>query len=42
MRVTQTGRQTMTLDASALASGVYFLRLTGDGQIRTEKLTVIR
>ena len=36
------GRQTRTLDLADLAPGVYFLRLTGDGQTRTEKLTVVR
>jgi len=36
------GRQMMTFDTERLASGVYFLRLTGGGQIRTEKVSVVR
>jgi len=36
------GRQKMTLDTVSLASGMYFLRLTGDGKTRTEKVTVVR
>jgi hypothetical protein len=35
------GRHTTQLDVSRLASGVYFLRLTAGGQIRTQKLTVV-
>jgi hypothetical protein len=37
-----TGRQTPQLNTSDLAPGVYFLRLTGGGQVRTQKLTVVR
>jgi len=40
--VDHAGRQTMTLDTGSLASGIYFLRLTGGGQTRTEKVTVVR
>ncbi|PSQ79489.1 MAG: hypothetical protein BRD41_07245 [Bacteroidetes bacterium QS_1_63_11] len=32
----------VTVDASALSSGVYFIRLQADGQTRTERLTVVR
>lgn len=42
VQVDDAGRQTLTLRTGGLASGVYFLRLTGDGQVRTEKLTVVR
>ena len=31
-----------TLDVRTLSSGVYFLRLQSDGQVRTQKLTVMR
>lgn len=37
-----TGRQTPQLNTSDLAPGIYFLRLTGGGQVRTQKLTVVR
>jgi len=36
------GRHGQTLDTSSLPSGVYFLRLETDGQVRTQKLTVVR
>ena len=32
----------VTFDASALPSGIYFVRLQADGQTRTERLTVVR
>jgi hypothetical protein len=32
----------VTVDASSLSSGVYFVRLQADGQTRTERLTVVR
>ncbi len=37
---TPTSEKTVTLPAEELASGVYFLRLTTDGQTRTQKLTI--
>jgi len=40
--VNGTGRQTVQLTTGDLAPGIYFLRLTGNGQTRTEKLTVVR
>jgi hypothetical protein len=42
VEVTGTERQTMTLGTDGLASGMYFLRLTGGGQTVTRKLTVVR
>ena len=36
------GRQTVRLNAAALPSGPYFLRLTTDGRTRTRTLTVVR
>lgn len=36
------GRQTVRLNAAALPSGLYFLRLTTDGRTRTRTLTVVR
>lgn len=42
MAVSGTGRQKTTLDASGLATGMYFLRLTAGGQVRTTKITVVR
>jgi len=38
----QEGRHKRQLDVSRLASGVYFLRLTSEGETRTQKLTVVR
>ncbi|PSQ64511.1 MAG: hypothetical protein BRD32_05610, partial [Bacteroidetes bacterium QH_2_64_74] len=32
----------VTVDASTLSSGVYFVRMQADGQTRTERLTVVR
>ena len=40
--VRDTGRQAVQLQAADLAPGVYFLRLTGGGQVRTQKITVVR
>ena len=42
VRGTREGRQEQTLDVSGLPSGVYFLRLQSDGQVRTQKLTVVQ
>ena len=39
---TKEGRQEQTLDVSKLPSGVYVLRLQSDGQVRTQKLTVVQ
>jgi hypothetical protein len=36
------GRHEQTLNASGLSSGVYFLRLQAGGEVRTQKLTVVR
>jgi surface protein len=36
------GRHEQTLDVSGLSSGVYFLRLQAGGEVRTQKLTVVR
>jgi hypothetical protein len=36
------GRHERTMDVGRLPSGVYFLRLQSDGEIRTQKLTVVR
>ena len=36
------GSQEAAFDASALPSGVYFVRLTADGVTQTQKLTVVR
>ena len=36
------GRTEMQVDVSGLTSGVYFLRLTADGQTRTQRLTVVQ
>ena len=36
------GRQELRVDVSGLPSGTYFLRLTTDGQTRTQKLTITR
>jgi len=36
------GRQELQVDVSGLPSGTYFLRLTTDGQTRTQKLTITR
>ncbi|MCH8556888.1 MAG: M12 family metallo-peptidase [Balneolia bacterium] len=36
------GFHTITFDASRLASGVYLYRLTAAGQVRTEKMTLIK
>lgn len=36
------GRSTVRLSADGLATGVYLLRLTGNGQVRTEKVTILR
>jgi hypothetical protein len=36
------GRHERTLDVSRLPSGVYFLRLEAEGEVRTQKLTVVR
>jgi len=38
----QSGRHKRQVDLSGLASGVYFLRLSAEGQTRTRKLTVVR
>ncbi|PEN12223.1 hypothetical protein CRI94_14380 [Longibacter salinarum] len=40
--VSGSGRHTLTLQTHGLAAGMYFLRLTGGGQVRTQKLTVVR
>jgi hypothetical protein len=32
----------VTLDASSLSSGVYFVRMKADGQTTTQRLTVVR
>ena len=42
LAVSGTGRQTSQRNTSDLAPEVYFLRLTGDGQVRTQKLTIVR
>jgi len=42
VEVRGTGRQMLQIQAAGLAPGIYFLRLTGGGQVRTQKLTVIR
>lgn len=36
------GRHKQSLDVSGLSSGVYFLRLQSNGQVRTQKLTVVQ
>ncbi len=36
------GRKTTALDASDLSSGTYFVRLTAEGAVRTEQITVVR
>jgi hypothetical protein len=36
------GRHGRTLDVGSLSSGVYFLRLQAGGEVRTQKLTVVR
>jgi hypothetical protein len=36
------GQSTVRLSADGLAPGVYLLRLTGNGQVRTEKVTILR
>ena len=42
IRGEQSGRHKRQVDLSGLASGVYFLRLSAEGQMRTQKLTVVR
>jgi hypothetical protein len=41
MTVESRGRQTMMLPTGNLASGVYFLRLFGEGEMKTQKLTIV-
>jgi hypothetical protein len=36
------GRKQLQIDTSNLSSGTYFLRLTADGAMRTQRLTVVR
>ncbi len=36
------GRHTATVDTRGLASGVYLIRLVADGQVRTQRLAVVR
>jgi hypothetical protein len=36
------GRRELQVDLSGLPSGPYFLRLTANGQTRTQKLTIMR
>lgn len=36
------GRHTVLLDAAALSSGVYVVRLTAGGQVATQRLTIVR
>jgi len=38
----QEGRQERSLDVSRLSSGVYFLRLRSEREVRTQKVTVVR
>lgn len=40
--VQRSGRQAMQLRTGDLAPGIYFLRLTGGGQVRTQKLSIVR
>ena len=42
VRITAGGRQETQLDLRGLSSGLYFLRLTADRQVRTQRLTVVR
>mgnify|MGYP002338705258 CR=1 FL=1 len=42
VRRTAEGRQETRLDVGDLSSGVYFLRLRAGGEVRTQKLTVVR
>jgi hypothetical protein len=42
MTISSSGRQQMTMQTSDLAPGVYFLRLTSGGQVKTQKVTVVR
>ncbi len=37
-----TGRQQQTIDLSGLSSGTYFLRLRAGGDVRTQRMTVVR
>jgi hypothetical protein len=41
-RTQAAGRQEVAFDARGLASGLYLVRLTADGQTRTQRLTVVR
>jgi hypothetical protein len=41
-RTTEAGRRKQVMDVSGLASGVYFLRLTGDDAVKTQKMTIVR
>jgi hypothetical protein len=36
------GRQSMQVDVSTLPSGVYFLRLKAEGQMKTQRMTVVK
>ncbi|PEN11439.1 hypothetical protein CRI94_15500 [Longibacter salinarum] len=40
--ISSVGRQKVQLRTNDLAPGTYFLRLTGNGQVRTKRLTVVR
>jgi len=40
--IRSTGRQTATLSTTDLAPGMYFLRLSGGGEVRTTKISVVR
>lgn len=38
----EAGRKQLQLDVASLSSGVYFLKLTGDGRPRTRRFTVVK
>lgn len=42
INASQEGRHEATLEVSDLPSGVYFLRLASDGDVRSQRLTVVR